>query len=246
MSAGAGPEAGRRLGRPLAAAFGALAQLRSGPAIHTVGTTYAATLEVSGGAGTGLPLLDRPAVHRVLVRFSRGLGLPHQLPDVHGLALRIDAGPRPQDLLLDTCGTGPVGRHAVRLARDIGRGPYGTLIAYCAGSRQLHLAAFADDRSPGPRHRSRPRSHEEATGLVFALALASPWERGWHRFGRLVVGEPVARPRLRFSPVNDGLGVSMRRDWVAFRRGSYLASQQHGPRSGQLADAEQPETQLSR
>jgi hypothetical protein len=46
----------------------------------------------------------------VLVRFSRGAGLPDALPDVLGIAIRIpdaDGAGHPQDLMLSTGGGSP-------------------------------------------------------------------------------------------------------------------------------------------
>jgi hypothetical protein len=213
----------------VAAAMGTAARLRRGPAIHAVGTAYRARLDVGGtalsGRRTGSALLDEAATRPALVRLSRGAGLPRALPDVLGLAIRLDGTSepeRPQDLLLDSCGDGPVGRHLVRPGVSVTRGHYGTLIAYRVGERRRHLGAVAE--APGGRV-----DHGEATGRAFTLVTAEPSDREWQPWGRLVLLEPVPRPELRFSPANDGLGITPRADWTAFRQPSYVASQRNGP-----------------
>jgi hypothetical protein len=105
------------------------------------------------------------------------------------------------------------------------RGPYGTLIAYRTAGSLLHVAAFGEDGTA-----DRPAAHDAATGARFRLVVAAPFEKSWRLWARLTLLEPVARPALRFSPANDGLGLSMRADWAAFRRPSYRNSQRFGPR----------------
>jgi hypothetical protein len=236
-----GTRATAALGRPVAGVFGVVARLRSGPAIHAVGTSYRGTVTVAGGLDLGLPLFDEPSEYQVLVRLSRSVGLPQPLPDVHGMAIRFDADP-PQDLLLDSNGAGPVTRHLIRFGRSVVAGSYGTLIAYRAGSRLVHIGAFADGArsgQPPEKQSSQPLSHGEAQGARFRLAVAEPFGRRWRTWATLHVAEPVERPDLRFSPASDGLGVSMRAGWMAGRRSSYRRSQQYGPFDG-AADQGRP------
>jgi hypothetical protein len=205
--------------------MGATAQLRSGPAIHAVGTAYAAELDVVGapaGQEFGLELIDRPARRPALARLSRGAGLPTVLPDVLGLAIRLETDRGPQDLLLDSCWSGPVGRHLVRVGRSASRGVYGSLLAYRVGEHVVHLAAVGNE----PRQLT---SHDAAIGQSFRLLLAGPYERRWRTWATLRLLEPVDRPALRFSPGHDALGVSLRADGTRFRVPSYRASQRRGP-----------------
>ena len=93
------------------AAFRAASRLRGERAIHPRGRALVGTLTATGGAGTGVALLDSPGRYDVLVRVSRSAGLPELLPDVLGLAVRVlDAhGPGAhQDLLLDSTGPEPL------------------------------------------------------------------------------------------------------------------------------------------
>jgi hypothetical protein len=213
--------------RPVAAAMGALARLRHGPAIHAVGTSYAARLDVHGatdGERTGLDLLDEPTSRPAVVRLSRGAGLPIALPDVLGLAVRLQGPEGPQDLLLDSCWGGPLGRHLVRLGRSASGGVYGSLLSYRVGDRTVHLAAAA-----AASDQDRTTAHDAAVGERFRLLVAAPYERRWRHWADLHLLEPVERPALRFSPAHDGLGVRLRLDGTRFRTPSYHASQRQGP-----------------
>jgi hypothetical protein len=208
---------------PVAAAMGAVARLRHGPAIHAVGTSYAARLDVRGGSPRlGLDLLDEPGSRPAVVRLSRGAGLPSALPDVLGLAMRLQGPESPQDLLLDSCWGGPFGRHLIRPGRSASRGFYGSLLAYTAGGRTIHLAATGTDPE-------RLLAHDEASGASFRLLVAAPYDPQWHHWADLRLLEPVERPALRFSPAHDGLGISLRHDGTRFRVPSYRSSQRQGP-----------------
>lgn len=215
--------------RPVAAVLGGLARLRSGPAVHAVGTSYAAQLEVlgvqSGGRALGLPFVDEPGRHSSTVRLSRAAGLPAPAPDVLGLAIRIDADQdeRPQDLLLDSCWPSSVGRHLIRPGRSVASGWYGSLLAYRAGADVVHLAAKGEGAPSGPI------DHDCASGCRFRLLYAGPRERSWTPWATLTLQQPVERPELRFSPANDGRGIRLRLDWLRFRLPSYRTSQEQGP-----------------
>jgi hypothetical protein len=215
--------------RPVADLLGAVARLRSGPAVHAVGTSYAAELEVHGAPlaqrGLGLPFVDEAAHHSATVRLSRAAGLPAPAPDVLGLAIRVDADGdgSPQDLLLDSCWRGPVGRHLVRPARTVASGWYGSLLAYRVGQDIVHFAAEGEGAS------SKPVDHDDAAGCSFRLLYAAPRAQEWTPWATLTLQQPVKRPELRFSPANDGRGIRLRLDWLRFRIPSYRTSQEQGP-----------------
>src|SRR3954451_10255298 len=58
--------------------------------LHPVGAVSRGTLHRYGlTPSVGVKWLDEPGQDKVLVRFSRALGLPGPLPDVLGLAVRI-------------------------------------------------------------------------------------------------------------------------------------------------------------
>src|SRR5690349_21810855 len=105
--------AGRIVGVPL----GALARWRRGKPMHPRGAVFDGRLERgTGRTPFGVPWLDEPAEEQVVVRLSRGTGLPPALPDLLGLAVRMPDGP--VDLLLTSAATGPLLRLLPRPRRD--------------------------------------------------------------------------------------------------------------------------------
>ena len=164
-----------------------------------------------GGAPSGVAWLDDPGDERVQVRLSRSVGLPTRLPDILGLAIRVQvAGERVGDLLLATTGTGSIGRFLLRPARAPYGAAYTTLMPYRTVSGPLLLAAFPVTASPP----------------VFQLA----WARGtgpWNAFATLEVsGEPSGDEGLPFDPVCNTVPGLWTYDWTArLREPSYAASQ---------------------
>src|SRR3954466_8969792 len=99
-----------------AAAMGVGSAVRSARVFHPSGVGFRATITIrpaGGAAALGVPLLDEPGTYTGVVRASRGAGLPEPLPDVLGLAVRIEDAHGPgqaQDLLLGSSSSLPVGR----------------------------------------------------------------------------------------------------------------------------------------
>src|SRR5207253_1513861 len=130
----------------VATAVAIASRLRGERIIHARGRTLTGRLHVDSNAGTGAALFDVPADHEVLVRFSRGAGLPTPLPDVHGLAVRVlDAygSGRHQDLLYSSTLSLPVVRWLpvpVRRPRF-----YGSLLPYDVGGAHRMLGASHGD-----------------------------------------------------------------------------------------------------
>jgi hypothetical protein len=185
--------AGRVVGVPL----GALARWRQGKPMHPRGAVFDGVLE--RGTGTlGVPWLDEPARDEVLVRVSRGAGLPAPLPDLLGLAVRIPEGP--VDLLLTSTGTAPLLRLVPVPRRDAAT-TYSSIMGYRSDAGTLRLAAL-----PGFGHAPSdpdPLAGDVArAGLVFTLAAARGGDR-WQPFGRLTVTAPreVRDPDVRFDAV---------------------------------------------
>src|SRR3712207_6617069 len=120
-------------GKGAARLFGLLSAWRHRRVFHPVGVAFAGWLEVREGAGVGVPLLDQPARFGVIVRVSRGLGVPEPWPDVLGVAVRIlDAhgSGSDQDFLLATGARPPVLRHLVLPARTYVTATYSTILPF--------------------------------------------------------------------------------------------------------------------
>lgn len=161
--------------------------LRGARVFHPRGQAYGGTVVTDGGGTWGAALLDQPGRHDVVVRVSRGVGLPEPLPDVVGLALRFDGQGTdggPLDLLVNSSG-GPPGLRHLFLPEPLGR-TYSSVLPYRTGSgRQLLLGARRD-----------------AAGTDWEL-LAATLAGGWSRWGRLVLGAPLPDAQsetLRFRP----------------------------------------------
>lgn len=236
--AGSGPAraAARGAGAVLGAASSLLGRLRRAKPLHPSGTVLQGRLTRSGSARSGVPWIDTGADEDVVVRLSRGGGLPAWAPDVEGLAVRHQGEGPPVDLLLATTGWRPVSRHLLTFHRSAGRAGYTTLLPFRGPRGPILLAA-----QPLPQRRLPP--DPVARGLLLAgqpLRLRLLWATplgSWQRFGSLEVGGPVsARPDLpiRFDPESapPGLGTY---PWVtALRDPAYRAARRAvGPSSPQ-------------
>src|SRR4051794_8155051 len=97
------------VGRMLRALFEAILLLRRPRPIHARGRVLEGELTwIPGAARSGIRWIDEPpnGAAPVVARLSRSLGLPPALPDIIGLALRVDAGGRPADIELASTGLG--------------------------------------------------------------------------------------------------------------------------------------------
>jgi hypothetical protein len=190
-------------GHAVAAPLGALARWRRGKPMHPRGAVVTGVLERAGGLDTGVSWLDRPGRDDVLVRLSRGAGLPAPWPDLLGLAVRIPTAERPVDLLLSSAtGRGPVTRLLPAARRDAA-GPYSSIMGYRSAAGVLRLAAWAaDPGGPVPSDPGPLLAALREREIVFTVAVA----RGsapWRDFARLTLGVPLGEPdpELRFDAV---------------------------------------------
>ncbi len=206
-------------GRVVAVPIAALTRLRGSKPMHPRGVVFDAVLERSGPPRPwGLDWLDRRGTDRVLVRLSRGAGLPPRWPDLLGLAVRLPAGGpdgAPVDLLLSSTGRGRWTRLLPVPRRDPAT-TYCSIMSYRSALGPLQLAALPD-RRPGTTG---------AGGLRFTLAAAR--ERGdWEPFARLELLEPVppGGPELTVDAVlHPPPGMSTGTPMARFRRPAYAAA----------------------
>lgn len=95
------PPVPRWLGTPVERAFGTVARLRGARGLHPQGVAFEGQAEVHPAGVVLAPTGDA----EVVVRLSRGIGVPHPAPDFNGVAVRfVDAhgSGRHQDVLLTT------------------------------------------------------------------------------------------------------------------------------------------------
>jgi hypothetical protein len=111
-------------GKALAGLFFLIGKRRGSPrkALHPRGEVRHGLIRRQGCSWrTGVTWLDDGGSDRLLLRFSRSVGLPKPFPDVLGLAMRIPLKEnRHGDLLLATTGAGGLGRFLLRPARHRG------------------------------------------------------------------------------------------------------------------------------
>jgi hypothetical protein len=177
---------GRAGGAATGAVLATVSGLRRSKAVHPRGVVREATLAITptAAAPAGSTLLSTAAEHRALVRFSRSLGLPHPLPDLLGMAVRvIDAygAGRHQDFLLITTIDAPVLHHLFVPAAHVRQRPYTSSLPYAAGDERLLVGALPE-------------------GDDFALAVA-PLSGRFAPVGRLRLGAtlPAGANALRFN-----------------------------------------------
>lgn len=214
----------RLLGALLGAVVAAVARVRPGKPLHPQGLVLRGRLRRDGASGVAGTWLDGPGEDAVLVRLSRGGGLPRRLPDVVGLAVR--AGD--VDLLLSSpAGAAPVLRHVPGLRRGHGRAAYGSLLPFRGPHGAVLLLAQPDPPRDLPVERDALAAALAARPLRLRLSWATPRSR-WRPFGTLEIMAEVPRALdrpVRFDPLRapPGLGTYA---WVAgLRSPAYRAAQ---------------------
>ncbi|MBB5957987.1 hypothetical protein FHS29_004595 [Saccharothrix tamanrassetensis] len=163
------------------------AALRGARLFHPRGVVFDAVFAVAGTQRYGVPLLDEPGEHPAQVRLSKAIPTPGGLPDVLGLAVRIDdaGGPgAPLDLALATTGSRPVLRHLLTPRRDFAT-TYTSLLPYRVGDRRRILAAV-----PADPHRRVPVDLAVlAARRTFRIMVAEP-TGPWQPVATLTLGGP--------------------------------------------------------
>jgi hypothetical protein len=218
-------------GRAVAVPLAALARARGAKPMHPRGVLFDALLERRGPAeACGIGWLDATGTDDVLVRLSRGAGLPSRLPDLLGFALRLPGEP-PVDLLLSSTGQGRWTRRVPVPRRDAATA-YGSIMAYRSPAGPVWLAAVPDG---GPLPSDPHALAVAGPGRVVTLSAAVG--RGpWQPFATVTLRAPTdpLDPALHFDAVlhaPPGLGADG--PLARFRRPAYAAA-----RAAQGADAE--------
>ncbi len=187
-------------GTVLAGASRALTWLRpSLKPLHPDGQVVTGRLVRTGsGEPSGVPWLDGAGEDDVLLRFSRAIGLPPGLPDIHGIAMRVPAEDRFGDLLLASTGLGRLTRFVLTASHDVTQRPLTTLLPYRGPHGPILIGARAVD---GPR-----RSFE----LLWSLGVGT-----WVRFAHLTASEvPGTDSAISFDPVRNPLPGLAFYPWV--------------------------------
>jgi len=217
-------------GRVVAVPLGAIARRRGGKPMHPRGAVLDAVLERRGAVPSfGVPWLDEAAAEPVVVRLSRGAGLPAPLPDLLGLAIRLHGDQAPVDLLLSSTGRGAWTR-LVPVPRVDAEATYCSIMAYSSAAGPIRIAALPEtsgiSSDPAPVADAAPDG-----GLAFTLAAAVGRE-AWRPFARLRstgAREPLD-PAIRFDAVrNAPPGLTADGPMARFRRPAYATARVAGP-----------------
>jgi hypothetical protein len=152
--------------------FRRLAAARGRRVFHPDGFAYRAELVVGAGIpGTRAfaPGTRSPCV----VRFSLGLGLPAQLGDFLGIAIRLEAD---QDVLLATSASRPPGRFLPLPARSFFGRTYSSLLPFSVGDRRLLVAARVAGDPPPTGDAWAELAGASSLGVeLYAAAPFGPW-----------------------------------------------------------------------
>ncbi len=214
--------------------FGGLARLRDDRALHPHGIVARGTLRALGApAGRGSELLARAGEHPVIVRLSRGGGLPEPLPDVLGCALRIPDAYGPgehQDFALASSLPAPVGRHALVPALGFPAAFYSSVLPYRIGG-ETRMVGAAVQRPAGRRGgldaMAQAVRDRTLRVTVSVASVLGPWE-AVATLDVDTLGSPEDA-RIRFNPWNTGDGIRPTGVLQRLRDPAYRSSQAASP-----------------
>lgn len=212
-------------GRAFAGIFRVLKLARPDRPIHPQGIGLAGNLTRAGssGATSGLEWLDTPGIDSVRARFSRSVGLPQQLPDILGLALRVTPSSGViTDVLFASTGWRLPGKFLLQPKLDVASATFTTLMPYRGGKGPVLLGLRTSELPAGPL-----TSGEWVLRLYWAKPTGP-----WRECGELRLRaepEPADTP-LRFNPLENQPPGAQTYAWTRrLREHSYRAAQRPAP-----------------
>ena len=213
------------IGRLLGAGFAAAQVLRHPRPIHSRGVVLSGELRPMPAAPpAGIAWIDDAAEPQpVRARVSRSLGLPAPLPDILGLALRVDDA----DIEFASTGWRVPGRFALLPRRRAERARFGILLPYRGDRGPVLLGArTVSGQPPATDPRALTGTDVDAVWTL-EVAHATPWGP-WHPFATVELRlDPDPDDRgLRFDAVRRPLPGARTYAWVrAARQPSYVRVQ---------------------
>ena len=205
---------------PTSFVFGGLSRLRGKRAMHPVGIVTEATLAVDH-AGRIPPAWRALDGVSGIARFSKSIGLPRQVPDVLGIALRFGG----QDLLLASAlGALPVLQHILVPTAGFDGTVFSSLLPHRVGEHTAIIQARLPQRLPEADSyldavREAPMFTIELTAVGLLGGTAS---LGVVTIGDAIDGEDAAR--VRFDPWRTGGGLPPGGPLQRWRAAAYAAS----------------------
>lgn len=192
-------------GAALRGVFAVLTGIRHPRPIHSRGLILTGEIAWLGtNVQSGVSWIDEapPDAPVVTARLSRSAGLPAPLPDVIGLALRVERDDERSDILLSSTGLGFPGRFLLAPHRSPSRADFTTLMPYRTARGPLLIAARPDPGRRLPSDLDGTAESLAAEPWRLRLYFARPRER-WHPFAGMTlspstVGDDAA---LRFDAV---------------------------------------------
>ncbi|MGP3534519.1 hypothetical protein ACTU3I_06975 [Microbacterium sp. RD1] len=217
-------------GTVLRGGFAILLRLRHPRPIHAHGVVLEGHLRWSGQhTRSGITWIDDAPLQEVAVvaRVSRSVGLPAWLPDVIGLALRVDDDGGPADVELASTGIAVPSRFALIPHLSPARAVLTCVLPYRGASGPVLVGALP--RTPGdlPADPEALAAVLRATPWRLRLCFATPSGR-WHPFAELTLRTAPDQDdrELRFDAVRRMLPGADAYPWVRMlRQPSYRLTQ---------------------
>jgi hypothetical protein len=217
-----------------AAVFEAGSAVRSARIFHPTGVGFRSTISIrppaDGAHALGVPLLDSPGTYSGPVRISRGAGLPEPLPDILGIAVRIEDAHglgQAQDLLFGSSSSLPVGRQLFVPNVDFAGLTLSSILPYSLGGGGTYWFGARVLTSSGRLSRLADVA-AAAQDIRIELLLAGRFGP-WRPVADVSLDEQLPDPEsaaLRYN-VDDNTGGGIEpTGWLqALRRHAYAASQ---------------------
>lgn len=176
------------VGNALKTLFAALVRVRHPRPVHPHGVALTGELRWLGPSESGIAWIDEPPAgpQPVSARASRSLGVPAPLPDVIGLALRVDGERGAVHLALASTGRGPLTRWLLTLHRSPSTAWLSSLLPYRGTRGPVLLAARPLAPHDLPSEPSALASALRDDPWRLRLHVATPTGR-WHPFAELVL-----------------------------------------------------------
>jgi hypothetical protein len=221
-----------------AGVFATLASLRRARGVHPHGIGFGGVLTLQTGPGLDLmPGLGAPRSVPAVLRLSRSFGLPHPLPDLLGVAVKLPDlhGPgHDQDFLLVSALDGRLSKYVPVPAPRYSWRAYSSLIPYRSDGRLVLPGALgaSPEAATGEDEMTGALRAAEHGDLRFRLAVAPALAR-FAPFGEVRVTHRVAQSEvqaLRFNPFHTAQSLMPAGGPLnAMRRAAYPASQRARP-----------------